>query len=250
MNERMHIAGAEFDLMDWENSLDRVVLSIRQPAFAARVFFVNAHCVNIANVNYDYAAALHRAEFALNDGIGVELASRFLDQPLPCNLNGTDWIPALFDRLQATGERYRVYLLGARQSVVEAASTLLPLRWPCLNIVGSRNGYFSDQDALIADIERASPDILLVAMGVPKQELFIDRHWEILKNQRLRLALAGGAVLDFMTGTVPRAPAWMRHGRIEWLYRLWFEPKRMWKRYLWGNLRFIYLVGKQWLKSK
>lgn len=248
MSRQVSIADVEIDTLAWEESLDKVILSMRQDA--VRVFFVNAHCVNIANEDKTYHLALDRAEFVFNDGAGVEIASRLLGHKITDNLDGTDWIPALFDRLQTAGDPLKLYLLGARPPIVEAAAAAIPLRWPTLEIVGWQNGYFIDAQAVLADIERTRPNILLVAMGVPKQELFIDQHWQSLKIPSLQLAIAGGAILDFVTGAVPRSPLWMQRGRIEWLYRLWNEPRRLWKRYLWGNINFFYLVVKQWLRKK
>lgn len=248
MKQKLSIANVAIDTMPREESLDAVLLSMQYEA--VRVFFVNAHCVNVANEDREYLAALDQAEFVFNDGAGIELASRLLGSPVADNLDGTDWIPALFDRLQITGNSTRLYLLGARPEVVVKAASIIKTRWSTIQVVGLHDGYFDDVHAILADIEKASPDILLVAMGVPKQELFITHYWEMLGKQNIHLAIAGGAILDFLAETFPRAPLWMRQMRLEWLYRLWSEPKRLWKRYLWGNLKFFCLVIKQWSRSK
>ncbi len=247
-HKRLCIAGVEIDVGPWDESLDKVMLAQRYEP--VRVYFANAHCVNIAHKNSLYREALKRTEFVFNDGVGVEIASKILGQSLPSNLGGTDWIPALFDRLQVAGAGVRVYLLGGRSQVVEASVALLTTRWPVIEVVGWRDGYFANESAVLADIERGQPDILLVAMGVPKQELFIDKHWQLLKEHKVKLAIAGGAILDFITGAVPRAPGWIRRAKMEWAYRLWIEPKRLWKRYLYGNMKFFYLVMKQWASKK
>ncbi len=243
MDQQLCIAGLEINVGSWNGSLDQVMSSLQRGP--VRVYFVNAHCVNVAQQDPLYHTAVQSAEFAFNDGAGIEIASHILGQSIGDNLEGTDWIPALFDRIQAAGKPVQIYLLGARMPVVEAAAQLIPSQWPMIKVAGYHHGYFDEEEAILTHIERAQPDILLVAMGVPKQELFIHRNWEELKKQNIKLALAGGAVLDFLTRAVPRAPLWMRKSRVEWAYRLWNEPLRLWRRYLWGNIKFFYLVIKQ-----
>lgn len=215
-----------------------------------RVFFVNAHCVVVAQTDRVYRQAVEHAEFVFNDGAGIEAACRLLGKPVKANLNGTDWIPRFFHYLSQQGRRYRIFFLGCRPEVVAANADALSLRWPLLETVGLQHGYFDQDEAVVQKIIDARPDILLVGMGVPRQELFLDRHWSCLAGSGLRIGIAGGAIFDFVTGTVPRAPEWMRRLRIEWLYRFWQEPRRLFYRYTIEIIVFSWIVMKQRLRTR
>jgi len=200
-----------------------------------KLAFLNAHTSNLAAVDAQFRALLH--DFTvLNDGVGVDLASRVLHgERFPENLNGTDFTPRF---LAATGRPLRLFLLGAKPGVAdEAAAALLRLA-PQHTLAGTRHGYFSPAEApgVAGEIAAARPDILLVALGNPAQERFIQSHFDTLG---VPLAIGVGALFDFLAGRVSRAPAWVRRLRAEWLYRLWLEPKRLWRRYVLGNFKFI-----------
>lgn len=243
----LKFAAVAIDRYAYQEALDAVVArSAREPV---RVFFVYANCVNIAQTHREYRNALAAAEFVLNDGAGIELAGHVLGQPVVENLCGTDWIPDLLSRLDATG-KHRLFLLGATPDVVEAAATWAAQRWPRLTLVGRHHGYFDDPAPVLAAIAATAPTVLVVAMGVPRQELFLHRHWPELTAAGVRIGIAGGAVLDFMTGNVPRAPSWLRRARLEWAYRLALEPARLWRRYLLGNLKFLALLLRARLRGE
>ncbi len=215
-----------------------------------RLFFINAHCVAVASQDAGYREAVQRADFVFNDGAAIEFAAKLLKAPLGDNLNGTDWIPAFFDSLTATGATYRLFFLGSRPEVVEGYDHVFSQRWPGLELVGSHHGYFEDESTIVNTICQAQPDILLVGMGVPKQELFLDRHWPLFVQSGVRVGIAGGAIFDFITGQVPRAPSWMRRMRLEWLYRIWMEPKRLAQRYFYDIGPFTRLLLKQWFRKR
>lgn len=205
-------------------------------ATARRVFFVNAHCANVRARNADYAAALQRADVILPDGIGVELAARMRGKGLTANLNGTDLTPQLLHAAARRG--LSVFLFGAAPGAAEAAARKLALTIPGLRIAGTRDGFDGARNAedAIAEINASGADILLVAMGVPRQELWIDAHAEALKP---RLILAVGALFDFLADNVRRAPQAVRKAKMEWVWRLAMEPRRMAGRYLVGNVTFL-----------
>ncbi|MGR3376698.1 WecB/TagA/CpsF family glycosyltransferase [Salipiger abyssi] len=203
---------------------------------ARSVFFFNAHCANLRAGNREYADALTRADMVLPDGIGVELAARMTGGGLAENLNGTDFTPALLTEAARRG--MSVFLFGAQPGTAEKAAVTLAARIPGLRIAGTLDGYdgAADPEAAIARINTSDADILLVAMGVPMQELWIDRH---LPELRPRLVLGVGALFDFLAGNVRRAPAAVRKARLEWGWRLMQEPRRLAKRYLIGNGTFL-----------
>ena len=199
-------------------------------------FFMNAHCCNVMSRDRAYMAAVRCADVLLPDGIGIALAARMTGQRLAANLNGTDLIPALLAQAAKIGKS--VYLFGGKPGTAEAAAAALIHRVPHLRIVGTRDGFAGaqDADAVIADINASGADIVLVALGVPMQEIWIHRHAHRLDAQ---LVTGVGAALDFLAGNVSRAPEWLRKARSEWVWRLVQEPRRLAGRYLAGNVAFM-----------
>jgi exopolysaccharide biosynthesis WecB/TagA/CpsF family protein len=200
------------------------------------VFFLNAHCANICARDPHYAAALQRADFVLPDGIGVEIAARLQGQRLAANLNGTDFTPRLLRQAARWGKS--VYLIGGTPGTANAAAQRLCMDIPGLRIAGTRDGYAGAErsDEAIDEINTSGADIVLVAMGVPRQELWIDAHRHLIDAS---LVLGVGALFDFLAGNVRRAPGWVRCARMEWVWRLAMEPRRMARRYLVGNATFL-----------
>ncbi|RWF13074.1 MAG: glycosyltransferase, partial [Mesorhizobium sp.] len=193
-----------------------------------KVSFLNAHNANIAYTDPVFAEALDDF-LVLPDGVGVDMAAKLLyGAPFPDNLNGTDFVPAF---LKASARPLTVALLGATRVNAEAASAKLAALAVQHKFVVIHDGYFSpaEEPEIVGRIARLRPDVLLVAMGVPRQELWIARH---IEPGHCTLPIAVGALLDFLSGTVPRAPLWMRRMRLEWLFRLWVEPGRLWRRYV------------------
>lgn len=199
-----------------------------------RVAFANANLVNCAHRDPDLMRVLQDF-FVLNDGTGVNIASRLLHgQPFPANLNGTDFTPNF---LSNVGRPLRIFLLGARPEVIAKASEVMSARWPMHQWVGHRNGYFAESDwpSVVEEIRACRPDLILVGLGNGLQERLIEQ----LVPASAAQAWGVGALFDFMAGRVRRAPAWMRQVGVEWVYRLLLEPRRLWHRYLVGNLVFL-----------
>ncbi|RUS60792.1 WecB/TagA/CpsF family glycosyltransferase [Pseudorhodobacter sp. E13] len=206
-----------------------------------RAFFMNAHCCNIRRKNKAYAEAVAAADMLLPDGIGVELAARMTGQRLAANLNGTDLVPALLAQAARLGKS--VYLFGGTPGTAEAAADRLCQTIPGLRIAGTRDGFggAADSEAVIRDINDSEAGIVLVALGVPQQELWLHRHAHRLHAP---LTMGVGALFDFLAGRVVRAPKAVRKLRMEWVWRLAQEPRRLAKRYLAGNLGFLAHAGK------
>lgn len=218
---------------------------LREKTFT-KVTFLNAHNANIACSDKEFAATLDDF-LVLADGVGVDLAARWLyGAPFPDNLNGTDFVPAL---LEASERPLTVALLGAKRANAERAAERLAEIAPKHRFVVVHDGFFtaSEEPTIVADIGALRPDILLVAMGVPRQEFWIARN---LGPEHCTLPIAVGALLDFLSGSVPRAPKWMRQLRLEWLFRLIIEPGRLWRRYIVGNPLFLLRVLRQKLTGQ
>lgn len=207
----------------------------------AAVAFVNAHTANVAQEQPEVRRCLN--DFLLfNDGVGLDLASRLLyGENFPANLNGTDFVPAY---LAETKIQHRIFLLGGRPEAVEAAAAHLAAAFPRHKVVGAHHGYFAPEAnaGVVERIGAAQADLLLVALGNPAQELWIHRN---LGQTGVRVAFGVGALFDFLSGRVPRAPDWVRAARLEWVFRLAIEPRRMWQRYLVGNAVFLARVLRQ-----
>lgn len=201
--------------------------------------FINADCLNQYYINREYAGLLERADLVLPDGVGVAIAARYLGNPVRENVNGTDMLPYLCRR------GHSLYLLGAAPGVAEKTRENLERDFPGVRIAGTGHGYFADAAAeaeAIAEINRARPDILLVAMGVPRQEKWIFAHREELD---CKVAIGVGGLFDFASGRIPRAPKWMLKMKIEWIYRLYNEPIRLFRRYIIGNPLFLWRVFRR-----
>lgn len=228
--------GINVDLVSKED----VIIDVKQ-RFSNEIktilLFLNAHCYNISRKNIEYKNVLNSADLLLNDGIGIELGGRLGGIKFKDNLNGTDLIPQILNELSNDG---KIFLLGGKDDVAEKAMN--ELVGAKLNVVGFHNGFFHDDKKILNKIINCNANILVLGMGVPKQEIWLNENIESLSN--IKLAIAGGAILDFISKSIPRAPKWMRDIRLEWFYRLMLEPKRMWQRYLIGNVKFVYYIMK------
>jgi exopolysaccharide biosynthesis WecB/TagA/CpsF family protein len=209
------------------------------------VTWLNAHNANLAQENAGFRQALKHF-LVLPDGIGVDIASKLLHgTPFPANLNGTDFTPAL---LQAETGPLRVGLIGARPEVVEKAADGFRQLAPQHAFRVISDGFFSaaDEQRVLQSLKDYHPHILLVAMGVPRQEMFMALH---LTEEHCTLALGVGALFDFRAGAVSRAPLLVQKLRFEWLYRLAQEPGRLWRRYIVGNPLFLLRVMRAKLRG-
>ncbi len=203
---------------------------------ATQVSFVNADCVNIACRNRKYLEALQQSDLVFADGIGVRVAGDVLGQPVRDNVNGTDLFPLLAKALEYTGKR--IYLLGGQPGVAEGVAKWLAANFPGVEIAGFHHGYFTtDKEAeVVEQIRTSGADLVLVAFGAPRQELWVRRN---LRKLDAKVVIGVGGLLDFFSGRIPRAPRWVRKLGMEWCYRLWREPQRLWRRYLIGNVVFL-----------
>ncbi len=224
----------------------RVVRLARGPRRAV-VAYLNVHVANEARRNERLREFLCQADVLYCDGAGIRLGSWILGDPLPTRLTAADWFVDLLQHLAS--ERLTVYLLGADPGVSERARAVLAERIPEHTIIGTHHGYFltaaGGEAAVIAEIGRLRPDVLFVGLGTPAQEEWVARHRDVLSAKVL---FPIGAVLDFVSGRVPRCPPWMGRCGIEWVYRLWTEPRRLSGRYLLGNPRFLTRMVAQRLR--
>ena len=211
------------------------------------VCYVNAHSLNLAQRDPEYRSVLCGAPLVLNDGAGVSVAARIEGTSFPANLNGSDFNPAI---LRLAAERgWRVFLLGAGPGVAEEAARRLSARIGNLIVTGCREGYFDEHEneGVVTEIRASGADVLMVAMGNPRQEKWLARN---LDATGARLGIGVGAFFDFTAGVVPRAPRWLNSIGMEWAFRLAQEPRRMWRRYVVGNPVFLWRVLRSRFKAR
>lgn len=234
------------DVVNKEEAL-QICSTVLTENICKSLFFVNAHCFNVAQIDFEYRNALNKSDYIFNDGIGLKIGSYLAYVHLKDNLNGTDLIPEIIDLGVKMSKR--IYLVGSGIGVAQRAKINLEKLYQKINIVGTWNGFFSvdEEEQIINNLNNSKADILIVGMGVPKQELWINKIRNRLTT--VQICIAGGAIIDFIAGDIKRAPIWMRKLNIEWIYRLYLEPGRMWKRYLIGNFLFFFNVGKQLFKK-
>lgn len=244
--DRAEILGTRIDRLDMAGTVARAKEMIETRRGGQQVSINAAKLVSLRE-NPRMREVVSRSALVNADGQAVVWASRLLGDPLPERVAGID----LFHSLMALGERegYGIYVLGARPEVLETAVDRIRERYPRLRIAGYHDGYFSDEEipAVVEDIRRAAPDMLFVAMSSPKKEYFLDEHGPALGIPYLQ---GVGGSIDVIAGVTRRAPrVWQRLG-IEWLYRLLQEPRRMFRRYLTTNGRFIALVLRELLARR
>ena len=213
------------------------------------VAFLNAHCVNTAAKDPSYARVLAGATVRYADGSGMAIAARMAGHALVDNVNGTDLLPRLASDAAQAG--LSLYLLGGREGVASGAAEALRERHPALKIAGAAHGYFergsADESQAIARVNVSGADILLVGLGVPQQDVWLSVNRNVLVPP---VRLGVGGLFDFFAGRVSRAPPRLRGAGLEWIWRLYQEPERLWRRYLVGNLAFLLHASRQALFTR
>jgi N-acetylglucosaminyldiphosphoundecaprenol N-acetyl-beta-D-mannosaminyltransferase len=224
-----------------QEALDLLFSSLGKQASTQEIHFVNAHCINVAAKQSKYREILQNAKAIFPDGTGIRKAGDTLGTPIIDNVNGTDMFPLLCERCAKEGKK--LYLLGAGPSVAQKTAAWANAHAKKEIIAGYHDGFFSktEESSVIAEINASNADILLVAMGVPRQELWIHEQSHLLT---VPVSMGVGGLFDFYSGTISRAPSWMRKAGIEWIWRLLMEPRRMWKRYIIGNAEFLLRIQK------
>ena len=199
------------------------------------VFIANAHTLNLSAVDAGYRAVLNDADVLFGDGTGVRMAARWRGTEMRDNLVGTDLLPRFFS--ETRGCRHRYFLLGGTPGTAERAGERIVHDFADVEIVGTHHGYVDGDGAAVVDmINRAAPDVLLVAMGNPIQETWLHRHRAALE---VPVSVGVGGLFDHWAGNLRRAPRWVRRLGIEWVQILVQQPAK-WRRYLLGNPRFAY----------
>lgn len=235
---KREILGLSFDSLSLEEAAARA-LELMGEKKGAYVCTPNPEIVMRCRREPALCRAVKGADMVLPDGVGVVWAARRLRMPLKERVTGVDLCQALLGAMEG-----RLFLLGGREGVAERAAENIQKQYPGLTVCGTQHGYFEDEEAVRARIRQLRPDFLAVCLGSPRQELFME---SLAGCEQIGLMAGLGGTLDVLAGDIPRAPEFfIRHG-LEWLYRLWRQPRRI-KRML-CLPRFVVLTEAQRIKN-
>ncbi len=247
----------------WSIAIDPVTMSEAVARVRSWVTRREPICRFVVTPNVDHVVQLYRkpelqpmynnASLTVADGWPLVTMSRFYGKALPERVPGSDLLPAVCEDFRRSGSPLRLFLLGGRSGVPERAASHIQLRWPNVRVVGcsSPPGGFEHDHSFNRDlchqINDAQTDILVVGLGNPKQELWINQNREQLE---VPVALAVGATIDFLAGEQKRAPPWIQSIRLEWLHRLATNPRRLAKRYALDAIYFPWIcAAEKWRPS-
>jgi N-acetylglucosaminyldiphosphoundecaprenol N-acetyl-beta-D-mannosaminyltransferase len=245
---RVNLFGMQVSRNTMQQTVSTILDWCREPRGASARFVVtpNVDHAVLFHQRADVRAAYDDASLVLADGTPLVWAARLLKQPLPERVAGSDLVPQLF---ASTTAPLKVFLLGAEPGVAERAASQITHQWPNAKIVGTNSpplGFENDateNDRIFAVIANASPDLVIVGLGAPKQEIWVHRHQHQLQA---KVVICAGATIDFLAGHRRRSPVWMRRVGLEWLHRLGTEPRRLASRYARDAWIFPQLVWRQW----
>jgi len=242
--DRAHFFGIPLDLLALEQTVERCRELIESGQSAQHVV-VNAGKVAMMQHVHGLREIIERCDIVNADGQSVVWAARLLGIPVPERVAGID----LMGELLALSERegYPVFFLGASQEVLDAFVDHVMKRHPQLRLAGARNGYFQDDTGVGQQVAASGARVLFVGISSPRKEFFLA---EQLPRMGPVFAMGVGGSFDIWAGKTRRAPQWMQRAGLEWFFRLLQEPRRMWKRYLVGNTRFVLLVAKEWIRLR
>jgi N-acetylglucosaminyldiphosphoundecaprenol N-acetyl-beta-D-mannosaminyltransferase len=243
MTSRAEIFGVPLDLLTMDQTVAECRRLVESGEPAQHVVINAGKAVMMQDVP-GLREVIRKCAMINADGQSIVWAGRFLGVPVPERVTGID----LMDRLLklCAGEGYPVYFLGARQEILDEFTAKAVARYPKLTIAGTRNGYFKNDAEVAAQIKASGARLLLVAISSPRKEFFLAEN---LKDMGPLLAVGVGGSFDVWAGKTKRAPQWMQKAGLEWFYRLVQEPGRMWKRYLVGNSRFVWLVLRERMRG-
>jgi len=252
MTERIRMFGVDLDPLSMDQAVAQLLEWVAEPDYNCRnVVTPNVDHVVKLQKNAAFRAAYADASMVVVDGKPVLLASHLLGTPLPETVPGSDLGPALFTAANARNG-IRVFLFGAAEGVAERAAANIQSRWPRVEVCGVYSppmGFSAEAPAnaiALAMINAAKPDVLIVGLGAPKQELWV----HAMRNQlQVKVSLCIGATIDFLAGEKARAPVWVRKLGLEWLHRIVSEPRRLLGRYAHDAWVFPRLLIKEWLQK-
>lgn len=239
MDKRVKFLNTYVDALTMDETLDKIQEYIDNKACVQHVV-INAGKVNLMQEDVELTKIINECPLVNADGQSIVWGSKFLGNPLPERVAGIDIFTELVKISAEKG--YRPYFFGAKEEVVIEVVRKFKDKYPNLNVAGYRNGYFNEEESrsIAEDINKSEADILFVAFSSPKKEFWIKEQMEIMK---VPFAMGVGGSFDVIAGKTKRAPKWMQKRGLEWFYRFIQEPKRMFRRYIVGNIQFCTLIS-------
>jgi N-acetylglucosaminyldiphosphoundecaprenol N-acetyl-beta-D-mannosaminyltransferase len=243
--------GMQISQITMTETVRRVIDWCAQPNSTACRYIVTPNVDHAVMFQHraDVRAAYADAALVLADGMPLVAASRLFGRPLPERVAGSDLVPQIF---QAANRPLRVFLLGAAPGVAGIAGKRIEQQWPAVRVVGTYSpplGFEDDRaetQRILSAVAAAAPDLLVVGLGAPKQELWVNRYHQLLAA---KVAICAGATIDFLAGHRRRSPVWMRRLGLEWFHRVCCEPRRLAGRYARDAWVFPQLVWREWRAS-
>lgn len=237
--KRINLFSCPMDVASMDETVDWLADRVNKRQFTQHVVVNVAKLVNMRS-DIRLAESVRDCDLINIDGMGVVWAARLLGHSVQERVAGVD----LFERLiRLSAERgFPVFFLGGTEKVVERATTVLKARYPALEVAGFHHGYFwDDEEKVVEKIRISGARLLFVAITSPKKEIFIE-HWKVRLG--VDFVMGVGGTFDVVAGIVRRAPNWMQKAGLEWLFRIIQEPRRMWRRYLITNGKFVVMLVK------
>lgn len=244
--KRYKILNTYVDALTMEETIQRVEKIIERGIPTQHVV-INALKVNLMQTDCKLRKIINSLPLINADGISIIWAAKKLGIPVKERVTGIDLFLNLVKVAHEKG--YKIYLFGAKEEVVKKVKRKFEKEYPGIRIVGCRNGYFSEEDEMkiVADIAASGADIVFVAFSSPKKEYWINKY---LEQMKVPFVMGVGGSFDVVAGVIERAPNWMQSHGLEWFYRFVQEPKRMWRRYIIGNAKFVLLTYRAKYRMK
>lgn len=240
----MRILDVPYDNLTFDRAVEKLV-SLHdggRPGFAT---YLNIDCLRLAAEEPDYKQILQAADLVLPDGTALRIATRMAGARKADHHIVTDVFITAIETLAARGARF--YFLGGPPGVAAAAAEVMRQRLPHIQVVGSHDGFFQDDAAMVAEINASGAEVLIVGTGAPRQERWLHRHREQLKP---RSRWAVGALFTWISGHQARAPALFQRLYLEWFWRMLHEPKRLFVRYFVHDLPFLLSLPLKGVKAE
>lgn len=243
--KRINIFNLPIDCITMQETLSQIEYAIDNKKPIHHVVLNASKIVN-AQHDLELKRSIIDCDIINADGQAVVWASRILNKPLPERVAGIDLMEQLV--LLSSSKNYKIFFLGAKEEIVKKVIEKYTLLYGSKVIAGYRNGYYEEEEEgrIAEQISILKPDILFVAISSPKKEIFLNKYKDLIQ---VPFIMGVGGSFDVVSGLVKRAPIWMQKYGLEWLYRFYQEPRRMWRRYLIGNTQFIFLILKEKFRS-
>ncbi|TCK93465.1 N-acetylglucosaminyldiphosphoundecaprenol N-acetyl-beta-D-mannosaminyltransferase [Natranaerovirga hydrolytica] len=224
MSKKINILGVNFNHITMEQAIDIVIGFLNSKEKLHMIFTPNPEIVMIAQKEIKLQEILNHSDLVVPDGIGIVKAAKILKDPLTERVAGYDLVQNVFEKISKTN--HTVYFLGGAKEVADQAAKNMQEKYPGLKIIGCHDGYFSKNEemTIIQEINELKPDLLLVGLGAPRQEMWL---YDNRKKLNAKACIGVGGSFDVMSGKVKRAPKWMIKSNLEWFYRLLVQPTRI-----------------------